>query len=200
MKQIRWSIPAHAGEPTARERIASTRGVYPRPRGGTRFVRFCSPRSRGLSPPTRGNLVPLPMSILTGRSIPAHAGEPGALVAIRHHAGVYPRPRGGTSTSDMAIRQAGGLSPPTRGNRFHQPPILRQLRSIPAHAGEPHNRMGRPAGVRVYPRPRGGTRVPQRGGRRGWGLSPPTRGNRDAIGHFMVAARSIPAHAGEPWP
>ena len=49
------SIPAHAGEPAKRPCVTTPSGVYPRPRGGTPLGRLFSRRTRGLSPPTRGN-------------------------------------------------------------------------------------------------------------------------------------------------
>ncbi len=70
------SIPAHAGEPRRNHRGRFADGVYPRPRGGTTLSAFQPPKSRGLSPPTRGNhfgVSPIPGGF---RSIPAHAGEP----------------------------------------------------------------------------------------------------------------------------
>ena len=70
------SIPAHAGEPKYRNGIAANVAVYPRPRGGTGGHGGPMSDERGLSPPTRGNLLNLFDDILFGRSIPAHAGEP----------------------------------------------------------------------------------------------------------------------------
>ena len=53
---------------------------------------------RGLSPPTRGNrLKPRAVGARLG-SIPAHAGEPLRLPNNQRGRGVYPRPRGGTTT------------------------------------------------------------------------------------------------------
>ena len=91
-----------------------------------------------------------------------------------------------------------GLSPPTRGNRPSGLRLDSPLRSIPAHAGEPDT-PGLPiASIRVYPRPRGGTKpkyAPAAGTK---GLSPPTRGNPAGPKLDLQLGRSIPAHAGEP--
>ena len=90
--------------------------------------------------------------------------------------------------------------------------------SIPAHAGEPPERILSPPEGAVYPRPRGGTDRPRAAVQRGRvyprprggtsesgylagmyrGLSPPTRGNLSAGLGIEVSRRSIPAHAGEP--
>ena len=94
---------------------------------------------------------------------------------------------------------AAGLSPPTRGNPGGSPNPLYTRRSIPAHAGEPIVLHWISPPVGVYPRPRGGTyhlfdhRVVLEG------LSPPTRGNPNRRLSDGSKARSIPAHAGEPY-
>ena len=72
----RGSIPAHAGEPRSQSSRASLYRVYPRPRGGARWLSTGVAFRIGLSPPTRGS-----HQLTTGRSrqrrsIPAHAGEP----------------------------------------------------------------------------------------------------------------------------
>ena len=59
--------------------------------------------------------------------------------------------------------------------------------------------MGAPeTGLRVYPRPRGGTLNWRAGAVKHVGLSPPTRGNPSFIRYDSSTVRSIPAHAGEP--
>ena len=111
------SIPAHAGEPEWKWLRSRASRVYPRPRGGT----LTNPRpiecSRGLSPPTRGNLgSSLGLHGPEG-SIPAHAGEPTSPDRCRCRIRVYPRPRGGTGLWPTPRNRPRGLSPPTRGNR-----------------------------------------------------------------------------------
>ena len=188
------SIPAHAGKPLSLHRfqpIVPSQGLSPPMRGNR--------RQPGLSPPMRGN----PGNIRRGRgSIPAHAGKPSTTeYLIPAHAG-----SNGTT----------GLSPPMRGNlrnlaRRHRQsagqvyprPCGETLASaghrgwpitgsIPAHAGKPTEpgrglrpspRCGEtdlPLRSRVYPRPCGETC------QRCLTISP------------VVAARSIPAHAGKP--
>ena len=72
------------------------------------------------------------------------------------------------------------------------------LRSIPAHAGEPKSSCRSDTSIRVYPRPRGGTETINDFLTSRLGLSPPTRGNPDAVSCKTIGDRSIPAHAGEP--
>ena len=70
------SIPAHAGEPGSGQTRQSPRRVYPRARGGTKFLPITIEAYKGLSPRTRGNQKSrLPKEAAIG-SIPAHAGEP----------------------------------------------------------------------------------------------------------------------------
>ena len=73
----------------------------------------------------------------SGRSIPAHAGEPNPLMLRTEPQRVYPRPRGGTDSEMILMTPASGLSPPTRGNQTADGVTRRVWRSIPAHAGEP---------------------------------------------------------------
>ena len=174
------SIPAHAGEPMDTGGLRNADAVYPRPRGGTTTAPVQSSAIEGLSPPTRGNRRRTLGGSARQRSIPAHAGEPSAEGGGSGRQTVYPRPRGGTWRWRLRFRPYAGLSPPTRGNlspnRLRQPTV----RSIPAHAGEPRPLSGRSRRWGVYPRPRGGTtrEVAMRLSRQG--LSPPTRGNRQA--------------------
>ena len=192
------SIPAHAGEPRRGGERGGAAMVYPRPRGGTRVAGERHDHPEGLSPPTRGNRHPRRGRRSRYRSIPAHAGEPTCRRRPKRPLSVYPRPRGGTLNSDLSRTRATGLSPPTRGNPDGFPVSALLDRSIPAHAGEPSGSISITLGVRVYPRPRGGTvRAVRRRGVRA-GLSPPTRGNLNGIGDCAASWGSIPAHAGEP--
>ena len=56
------SIPAHAGEPVTPSGPPVTDEVYPRPRGGAVTLACPGYRTRGLSPPTRGSLLPAPVA------------------------------------------------------------------------------------------------------------------------------------------
>ena len=214
------SIPAHAGEPPPAESPPAGIWVYPRPRGGTALTAVkafgrqgLSPPTRGnrgrrerqvtshgLSPPTRGNLRIEDGTSWRIGSIPAHAGEPRIDWLIPLSPSVYPRPRGGTESPADALAILDGLSPPTRGNHSGRSDSSKSLRSIPAHAGEPLTVVCHISLVQVYPRPRGGTADRRERQVTSHGLSPPTRGNRTAGRRRMTSRRSIPAHAGEPYP
>ena len=194
------SIPAHAGEPPPALFPSTRPPVYPRPRGGTMLSAMSESGRTGLSPPTRGNRRALRLRLREARSIPAHAGEPGASARTARYGGVYPRPRGGTVTSVGMASTVEGLSPPTRGNPPAGTSKASRRRSIPAHAGEPFGNMALCRMMAVYPRPRGGTYSIGNKPPSSEGLSPPTRGNpRDCVDALAVGG-SIPAHAGEPAP
>ena len=131
------SIPAHAGEPAFAIVSAVKFTVYPRPRGGTEGGETRGGRTRGLSPPTRGNRIARKPAPASRGSIPAHAGEPPRYRRTAGGAEVYPRPRGGTSPPLPQRFSFPGLSPPTRGNPPKSRSRIVRSRSIPAHAGEP---------------------------------------------------------------
>ena len=192
------SIPAHTGEPFRFFRFFGFFRVYPRTHGGTSFHLPVGGWRRGLSPHTRGNLVPGDRRVLRRGSIPAHTGEPQAARERLHHREVYPRTHGGTRLRRRLDLPDSGLSPHTRGNRFR--PVDRPLArgSIPAHTGEPSEPTPIPSPRWVYPRTHGGTQIHAAEDDFLEGLSPHTRGNLGAAAELAVLIGSIPAHTGEP--
>ena len=74
----------------------------------------------------------------------------------------------------------------------------RELRSIPAGAGEPHRQASGGARGLVYPRGCGGTALVETDLCRDGGLSPRVRGNLEHPRITVHLRRSIPAGAGEP--
>ena len=196
------SIPACAGEPHPAVATAGRgrrwRRVYPRVCGGTQTGKYFAILDVGLSPRVRGNLgAPEGLSSQQG-SIPACAGEPHPTAPSPRASTVYPRVCGGTSSSAMALRRPGGLSPRVRGNPLPGHGKGRGDRSIPACAGEPAHRRWRCAGPGVYPRVCGGTGMGSSGILSSGGLSPRVRGNPTRLMVAGTSARSIPACAGEP--
>ena len=146
----------------------------------------------------RGNLRVSDGAGLSGRSIPACAGEPGGANRRGRATEVYPRVCGGTGGVIIGGWPPYGLSPRVRGNLLHG--VLRDavVRSIPACAGEPYRRRQLRRGYTVYPRVCGGTSA--------WsaiylataGLSPRVRGNQRQAARRQGRPGSIPACAGEP--
>ena len=195
---VAGSIPAHAGEPSTPSRCYSPAMVYPRPRGGAGRAARGRTARHGLSPPTRGSLVPNVPLGAGGGSIPAHAGEPHCTVVWYFDRSVYPRPRGGAMYTTSSSASTWGLSPPTRGSLLALTYGAVPIGSIPAHAGEPSLCLDFLAGIGVYPRPRGGAKRGPGAAVLTQGLSPPTRGSRALNLKVTMHRRSIPAHAGEP--
>ena len=110
----------------------------------------------------------------------------------------YPRLRGGTNDALAECGEAGGLSPPARGNPGGAERRVMTEGPIPACAGEPLVRGGGQRVHGAYPRLRGGTRATSCPGRLLSGLSPPARGNQDQLGNVLADGGPIPACAGEP--
>ena len=172
------SIPACAGEPPYRHPPQHPGRVYPRVCGGTLGMIGYYILNKGLSPRVRGNLTPSDNTKLTGRSIPACAGEPPFHCLSCKERTVYPRVCGGTQSRPALRRELSGLSPRVRGNRGPCGEGAERSGSIPACAGEPHSNATGHRGRRVYPRVCGGTAVGVLPGFPSDGLSPRVRGNR----------------------
>ena len=91
--------------------------VYPRMCGGTEKVEARCRSLLGLSPRVRGNHLSDGAAETVCGSIPACAGEPFCIAALKGLSRVYPRVCGGTtSATDTAVANE-GLSPRVRGNR-----------------------------------------------------------------------------------
>ena len=194
------SIPACAGEPIPSARWYSLAEVYPRVCGGTDNPTLRQLFDEGLSPRVRGNHRKELPSSGWKRSIPACAGEPGAVIPPVADPAVYPRVCGGTVRTKSLESSIRGLSPRVRGNRKQHRLSSHGQWSIPACAGEPGgHRCARPDWG-VYPRVCGGTYNPKAQPLPRAGLSPRVRGNLLQESGAATKARSIPACAGEPWP
>jgi len=191
------SIPAHAGETDLVAGFVGLARVDPRSRGGDTVQTWYAVTATGRSPLTRGRRHKKgPRGRLCG-SIPAHAGETYNQPGDWHCPRVDPRSRGGDIASISNTASPWGRSPLTRGRHKLMVSPSMACRSIPAHAGETPC----PAVIRrqqgVDPRSRGGDNAERLDLRPRKGRSPLTRGRRAARRETAVAARSIPAHAGE---
>ena len=195
---VSGSIPACAGEPSARTSNNGMARVYPRVCGGTSPPTRGARGAGGLSPRVRGNHEGAGERVRWSGSIPACAGEPMRFAARTMGRRVYPRVCGGTPLGHGPAARAAGLSPRVRGNLRIVARTARCAGSIPACAGEPRRGPRSAARPRVYPRVCGGTTGPITQGLQSRGLSPRVRGNppRDRDGGGR--GRSIPACAGEP--
>ena len=109
------SIPACAGEPSARSGPSLFAPVYPRVCGGTSSTPYNSRWLVG-PPRVRGNRLKRMCTAVDHRSIPACAGEPMILKGKSPKCRVYPRVCGGTVRSSLGPFLFEGLSPRVRGN------------------------------------------------------------------------------------
>ena len=191
-------IPARAGQPPSGHRPRLGWGAYPRSRGATPFGRLSHFARLGLSPLARGNLAGW---LVGGRGvgpIPARAGQPTALLCSCLSERAYPRSRGATDLDKGKGDEVKGLSPLARGN----PALWCGRRSssgpIPARAGQPLRHRGGERGQGAYPRSRGATFHRRNGAQLAQGLSPLARGNLAFGFPCFAVAGPIPARAGQP--
>ncbi len=192
------SIPACAGEPSAKPFNSAAMTVYPRVCGGTQYGHRKPAQRCGLSPRVRGNHTNTSATPMAHRSIPACAGEPSVLVVVTFINPVYPRVCGGTNVPVIGLSATPGLSPRVRGNLAARPAVPLCARSIPACAGEPCTEGFSSVPTQVYPRVCGGTAISTACSNWDTGLSPRVRGNHDKKLILGGACGSIPACAGEP--
>ena len=198
LSECAGSIPACAGEPTARSYGTPPTRVYPRVCGGARALLPERADVSGLSPRVRGSPDRPWACAVTYRSIPACAGEPHHLNASRARARVYPRVCGGALGVGLQPCERKGLSPRVRGSRHDGGGEPGDQGSIPACAGEPGVIRVAVCPRKVYPRVCGGARTSTCRNNSGSGLSPRVRGSLCRRRGSCSGRRSIPACAGEP--
>ena len=192
------SIPAGAGEPLRALLASSRRRVYPRRCGGAGYAQGLVGGDAGLSPQVRGSRKPQCRSDAAGGSIPAGAGEPCGVGAVKGAVWVYPRRCGGAHTVTPIDDPRPGLSPQVRGSPFSGAGASCSGGSIPAGAGEPRSSRWSRSGRRVYPRRCGGARIIFEPDGAAPGLSPQVRGSLALWWSMGLGPGSIPAGAGEP--
>ena len=198
-ERLAGSIPARAGEPSARSHPRTRPGVHPRAGGGTRCGRSLKVSPSGPSPRGRGN--PRGRRGSPGRSgsIPARAGEPPGDCTAREPGRVHPRAGGGTFSATRMRLSKRGPSPRGRGNRIGRRRDQVLGGSIPARAGEPLRVPGPDRKIGVHPRAGGGTMSMSTSATTIRGPSPRGRGNHPDGDHAHPGLGSIPARAGEPF-
>ncbi len=169
-------IPAHAGN--ANNLFTGAFGVY------------------GSSPLTRGTRLAGAHADNGLRFIPAHAGNAGLGTPPGTWETVHPRSRGERQRRSSRAGDGHGSSPLTRGTHRSQGGGDFRARFIPAHAGNAGSDRHRQWRAPVHPRSRGERRYRDHAPPPGVGSSPLTRGTHRIRPSSKVAARFIPAHAG----
>ena len=191
------SIPACAGETSARPLKVGAGWVYPRVCGGNQPLFPDTILRGGLSPRVRGKRGDGAGGNAVKGSIPACAGETSALTALTPPAQVYPRVCGGNGSCAGRPPHRSGLSPRVRGKPDIRAAAPSGGRSIPACAGETRCTICPARSCTVYPRVCGGNLRSQFGVFSDDGLSPRVRGKLGALAAPIMMGWSIPACAGE---
>ena len=151
----------------------------------------------GRSPRARGRRRQQPVREKGRRSIPACAGETTVFGKLMGQLRVDPRVRGGDRGKKLLVLSPEGRSPRARGRLPFITAPNRQLRSIPACAGETGKEGVLRGKGRVDPRVRGGDHAGRSAARICGGRSPRARGRHRAGRWIRLDIRSIPACAGE---
>ena len=189
-------IPARAGNTAARLVPVKSSSVHPRSRGEHSSTSICPSPKRGSSPLARGTPGSATCDKTPVRFIPARAGNttPGAPSAAT--ATVHPRSRGEHNTGRLGGRSLYGSSPLARGTREQARGACRDIRFIPARAGNTTSG-NRVANIRtVHPRSRGEHLGDSATGWADNGSSPLARGTPPAPVDGARPVRFIPARAG----
>ena len=126
-------IPACAGEAAALPKSLTVSEVHPRVCGGSRYCDAMLARWKGTSPRVRGKGV---HGVLGQGYIPACAGEAAAARVTARTNWVHPRVCGGSLGASRSASRSWGTSPRVRGKLIHGLVPLREVRYIPACAGE----------------------------------------------------------------
>ena len=189
-------IPACAGNACCPRPSGERESGHPRLCGESLPVKSAAAPFFGSSPRVRGTLRRQAFHKLTGRVIPACAGNANRWWPRPRSPAGHPRVCGERTSAPFASRMYGGSSPRVRGTLQRLLAFAPQHRVIPACAG---NAASRRAPVRVHAgHPRVcGERFFRRnvpwGGR---GSSPRVRGTRLIAAGNVIGARVIPACAG----
>ena len=173
-------IPAYAGNANNTRGAAGQHAVHPRMRGER--LRAC-----GL----------WPSSI---RFIPAYAGNACPEPVARPSLPVHPRIRGERITLMENPHASAGSSPHTRGTPGNGRRDGRQVRFIPAYAGNASASRWQQSCPTVHPRIRGERTGAARGNLIAGGSSPHTRGTHWCRMGWRSFRRFIPAYAGNALP
>ena len=128
-------IPAYAGNAGRATLHTVSLAVHPRIRGERTSCSVTSTSDAGSSPHTRGTPEAKVADSPNGRFIPAYAGNALLQCSRPRCLPVHPRIRGERRLSAARVASRDGSSPHTRGTREFLPRTYRQMRFIPAYAG-----------------------------------------------------------------
>ena len=145
-------IPAYAGNTCVLAALDRRSAVHPRVCGEHVSHPFRHPPDRGSSPRMRGTLIHAVAHPLEQRFIPAYAGNTQAGGKADRIVAVHPRVCGEHASEDWQAFGPAGSSPRMRGTRNPKRIPARNIRFIPAYAGNTGATGGASAARLVHPR------------------------------------------------
>ena len=129
-------IPAHAGQTPPTASTSRPPPDHPRACGANQVKGAVDRFESGSSPRMRGKLVAVVTHQMTGRIIPAHAGQTTPPSRFPPTSTDHPRACGANRARVAHVRGIHGSSPRMRGKRQHRQVQADHGRIIPAHAGQ----------------------------------------------------------------
>ena len=129
-------IPAHAGQTVSNSSRTSARSDHPRACGANPALSVMTAAPAGSSPRMRGKLGFGFDSFRQRRIIPAHAGQTSRTPTPTPTVSDHPRACGANDGDKMPMRVSCGSSPRMRGKQGGRRKLEREIRIIPAHAGQ----------------------------------------------------------------
>ena len=137
------------------------------------------------------------IDLFNSRIIPAHAGQTRRSAELRVRTSDHPRACGANGVVTMPVTDVDGSSPRMRGKRRIHGHRRHPDRIIPAHAGQTHVGPVSVCNEPDHPRACGANDAEIFSRHCLPGSSPRMRGKRRHDQHQRLAARIIPAHAGQ---
>ena len=190
-------IPAHAGQTTCSEPTNGRRPDHPRACGANCGTLPIALAMSGSSPRMRGKLLLIEPEYLASRIIPAHAGQTSSRNSYGHHYSDHPRACGANLNPRRLFFSTTGSSPRMRGKRRRRDEAVKNLRIIPAHAGQTVGSLEQFQIDSDHPRACGANQGVVKDVFVLDGSSPRMRGKRSGAWNSFKSIRIIPAHAGQ---
>ena len=190
------NIPACAGNTRQAKHGRPMLAEHPRLRGEHFISPDNSAATAGTSPPARGTHRHCAVCLLVNRNIPACAGNTFVGFDYSLPYTEHPRLRGEHWYSADHVRGSLGTSPPARGTQVPPWPQILIHRNIPACAGNTVANWANDCILPEHPRLRGEHETIIKGANGSTGTSPPARGTPNPFVSASLAARNIPACAG----
>ena len=176
LRARRRIIPAHAGQTNSVPAKRSSHADHPRACGANGQQFLTNLGTFGSSPRMRGKPRLERDDSRTRRIIPAHAGQTSRTPTPTPTVSDHPRACGANAAAGRIRTLRRGSSPRMRGKQGGRRKLEREIRIIPAHAGQTTGTTRFREGFPDHPRACGANHVPQQDARQPRGSSPRMRG------------------------